>query len=95
MRPYTEGESAPAADADAVAWTVEYVRSDEAAGVAVSRHLSAYLDDPKGPTLCLIEAPPNSGMAPANDAHREAGGVPLVLVHFSAQPEIPVFAGYL
>ena len=42
-------------DREAIAWTVEYVKDDRDAG-GRPRHLSAYLEDPKGPTLCLLEA---------------------------------------
>jgi DNA polymerase epsilon subunit 1 len=42
-----EGELDSAAPVDAVSWTVEYVRDDELAGAAVSKHLTAYLEDPK------------------------------------------------
>ena len=51
-------------DREAIAWTVEYVKDDRDAGAAVSRHLSAYLEDPKGPTLCLLEAAPTAGLDP-------------------------------
>lgn len=69
--PETDPAAGAGAGTGAVAWTVEYVRSDEAAGAAISRHLTSYLDDPRGPTLCLLEAPPSSGVAPAAQAHRE------------------------
>jgi len=63
-----DGDSAAAVP---VKWTVEYVGTDDAAGAAVSRHLTSYLEDPKGPTICLVEAPPDAGRAPETDAHRD------------------------
>ena len=57
-------EEEEANDREAIAWTVEYVKDDRDAGAAVSRHLSAYLEDPKGPTLCLLEAAPTAGLDP-------------------------------
>ena len=67
-------DSEPAAGSRATtAWTVEYVRSDAAAGAAVSRHLTSFLEDPKGPTLCLVEAPPTAGVAPTAEAARREG----------------------
>ena len=58
-----------------VKWTVEYVKDDEAAGAAVSRHLQAYLEDPKGPALCLVEAPADSGVDAGADGSIRREGV--------------------
>lgn len=58
-----------------VKWTVEYVKDDEAAGLAVSRHLQAYLEDPKGPALCLVEAPADSGVDAGADGSIRREGV--------------------
>ena len=58
-----------------VKWTVEYVKDDEAAGEAVSRHLQAYLEDPKGPALCLVEAPADSGVDAGADGSIRREGV--------------------
>ena len=75
-RPRGGGGNGNGADGDSAAavpvkWTVEYVGTDDAAGAAVSRHLTSYLEDPKGPTICLVEAPPDAGRAPETDAHRD------------------------
>ena len=58
---------------DGVDWIVEYVKDDASAGAAVSRHLQAYLEDPKGPAVCVVEAPGNSGVDAVDGSIRREG----------------------
>ena len=70
--------SAPsAASAKVPVWTVEYVKSDADAGAAISRHLTAFLEDPKGPTVCVVEASSSAGAgASLDDAATAAAAAP-------------------
>ena len=58
---------------DGVDWIVEYVKDDASAGAAVSRHLQAYLEDPKGPAVCVVEAPVDSGVDAVDGSIRREG----------------------
>ena len=73
-----DGDDAATRSADgrsprSVDWTVEYVKDDESAGAAVSRHLQAYLEDPKGPAVCVVEAPGDSGVDAVDGSIRREG----------------------
>ena len=58
---------------DGIDWIVEYVKDDASAGAAVSRHLQAYLEDPKGPAVCVVEAPVDSGVDAVDGSIRREG----------------------
>ena len=61
-----DGDDAATQSADgAIDWTVEYVKDDESAGAAVSRHLQAYLEDPKGPAVCVVRRPGTRASTPS------------------------------
>jgi len=71
----TDGEDAGVEAPDVSKWTVLYARNIEQVRKHLSQAMSEYLATARGATVLLVQAPPNAGLEPPQDASSARQGL--------------------